>query len=470
MKSRVRPGAGPRIGAKTKKKSMAKAAIRARRAAFASFLQMSDREAFKQLNKYDLKRLPPAGKDAEEDSRPLIKAPEGANLQTHLEGQVRRLRLGRRETDALLWIIGRTDRRGILRFDGAGCESLEDAVERIAGALTMSRENAASCLDRARSLEPAGVCALHARDQLLLKYVREHGDRADDFVPGLLRGDSEYVSAAMIAEKLDITSEEAEEGLARLKGLIAEKLDITSEEVEEGLARLKGLGLGLDFQDDEEIVYADERILELSETPDGPVPRLVESELSNDLLEWTKEYEDILKDPSLSPEDRKAFVLAKRKLERDLNPRLRGDETIEAVASHLCKIQEEFLRGNEFAHRALTMDEVGKSLGLHRSVIQRAVTGKTLRLPSGRMVKLRELFSYRLGGGGRRRESGLSQRSALSLLLSIIAREDPANPYTDDALAGMLKGQGCPVTARTVRKYRATLKKPGCRARRRGGR
>jgi RNA polymerase sigma-54 factor len=65
-------------------------------------------------------------------------------------------------------------------------------------------------------------------------------------------------------------------------------------------------------------------------------------------------------------------------------------------------------------------------------------------------------------------ESGesVSNRKIKNLLRDIIAAENKAKPFSDDALSGELKKKGYNVARRTVTKYREQLDLPVARLRR----
>jgi RNA polymerase sigma-54 factor len=51
----------------------------------------------------------------------------------------------------------------------------------------------------------------------------------------------------------------------------------------------------------------------------------------------------------------------------------------------------------------------------------------------------------------------MSNASVKDQIAQLIAREDPANPYSDQEIVAMLKEQGIPIARRTVAKYRSEL-------------
>lgn len=87
----------------------------------------------------------------------------------------------------------------------------------------------------------------------------------------------------------------------------------------------------------------------------------------------------------------------------------------------------------------MTRQQVADSLGLHRSTVSRAVSGKYLRRPDGAVVELCTLF-----GPGDEIRSRLEQLIAQGIT-------------TDQNLAAALSAEGHRVARRTVAKYRAEL-------------
>jgi RNA polymerase sigma-54 factor len=108
---------------------------------------------------------------------------------------------------------------------------------------------------------------------------------------------------------------------------------------------------------------------------------------------------------------------------------------MEALAQH----QREFiLRGDKFLV-PLTRASIAEELGVHESTISRAVSSKTLQLPSGRIIPLEKFFDRSLHIRAAMRQLVASEKAAL----------------TDSQLAALLKKQGHPIARRTVAKYRA---------------
>jgi len=114
--------------------------------------------------------------------------------------------------------------------------------------------------------------------------------------------------------------------------------------------------------------------------------------------------------------------------------------TLARVIEQLVIVQEAFVRDPAASRRPLTRAVVANELGLHESTVSRAVAGKVVRLPDGRVAPLSAFFG---ADGG--------VKDALRELLAT----GPAR--SDRLLAEQLAARGHRVARRTVAKYRAEL-------------
>ena len=89
--------------------------------------------------------------------------------------------------------------------------------------------------------------------------------------------------------------------------------------------------------------------------------------------------------------------------------------------------------------RPLVLREIAEVLGLHESTISRAVSGKSVQLPSRRIVPLSSFF-----------DRSLNVRTILKNFIN-----EETRPLSDSELAELLSEQGFSVARRTVAKYRA---------------
>ncbi|MFR0980304.1 MAG: hypothetical protein ACLSFJ_12810, partial [Holdemania filiformis] len=97
-------------------------------------------------------------------------------------------------------------------------------------------------------------------------------------------------------------------------------------------------------------------------------------------------------------------------------------------------------------------------LGLHPSTISRSLAGKGLEF-NGQLYPFSVFFSAQV-------RNDLSQDQVLRQLKRLIHEEDAEAPLSDQQLSDRLKALGCPISRRTVVKYREKLRIPDSRVRR----
>jgi RNA polymerase sigma-54 factor len=126
-------------------------------------------------------------------------------------------------------------------------------------------------------------------------------------------------------------------------------------------------------------------------------------------------------------------------------------QTLDRVARRLVDHQRDFLARGPQHLKPLTRAQLADMLDLHESTVSRAVAGKYVQLPSGRIVPLARIV-----------DSAAPVKEALR---ELIAQE--SQPLSDQKLAELLAKQGHHVARRTVAKYREALHIPPSSVRRR---
>ena len=117
------------------------------------------------------------------------------------------------------------------------------------------------------------------------------------------------------------------------------------------------------------------------------------------------------------------------------------NHTMRRLMQIIAEEQRNFILGGDRDLRPLTRAQVAKALAVHESTISRAVAGKSIALPSGRIVPLAKFF-----------DRSLSVRDRVRRLV-----EHETRPLTDDEIAVALAREGIHVARRTVAKYRNML-------------
>lgn len=115
------------------------------------------------------------------------------------------------------------------------------------------------------------------------------------------------------------------------------------------------------------------------------------------------------------------------------------NNTIVRLMQRITAIQRRFILYGDAFLAPLTRASLAVELEVHESTISRAVSGKAVQLPNGRIVPLSKMF-----------DRSLHIRTELR---QIIGQE--SRPLTDTELVVLLKNKGYRIARRTVAKYRA---------------
>lgn len=114
------------------------------------------------------------------------------------------------------------------------------------------------------------------------------------------------------------------------------------------------------------------------------------------------------------------------------------NHTIVRLMQILAVLQKLFILQGDAHLKPVTRAAIADELGVHESTVSRAVSGKSVQLPSGKIVPLSQFF-----------DRSLHIRTALKKII-----KDEPKPLSDTKLARLLAKQGHRVARRTVAKYR----------------
>ncbi|MGQ9459509.1 MAG: winged-helix domain-containing protein, partial [Anaerolineae bacterium] len=115
--------------------------------------------------------------------------------------------------------------------------------------------------------------------------------------------------------------------------------------------------------------------------------------------------------------------------------------TLRLLLLALVREHEAFIRDGPRHLKPLTRAQLADSLGLHESIVSRAVANKYVQLPNSRIVPMSIFFDDSL--------------PVKEVIREIIAQEE--EPLSDQEIAAELARRGYQVARRTVAKYRDAL-------------
>ncbi len=138
--------------------------------------------------------------------------------------------------------------------------------------------------------------------------------------------------------------------------------------------------------------------------------------------------------------------------------------TLLAIGHYLLTKQSSFFFEESPVLLALSQAELAEELKLHPSTISRAIKGKILCTPSGRLLELEQFFSK---SQSKSESTPLSESALRLLLLRILSEEEKKAPLSDAAIAKRLAELGLPLARRTVAKYRTRFQIPSASLRKR---
>lgn len=102
----------------------------------------------------------------------------------------------------------------------------------------------------------------------------------------------------------------------------------------------------------------------------------------------------------------------------------------------------------------MRMSDLAREMEVHESTVSRALRGKYLQCSRG-IFPLSSFFSAGLAGS--RQDGGVCAGTAKAMLRTLVEKEDPAKPLSDQKLCDLLETAGCILSRRTVAKYREQL-------------
>lgn len=359
---------------------------------------------------------------------PLANISDGGGLEEtlfrFLSRQINRLDLSENTAQVVRYLAACLDDNGYLRI----------SLDELSLASHISVPHLEEGLRILRTLEPAGVGASDLPQCLALQLRRIH-----NFGPAL----------TIVQDYLEMLAKRHYHGIMEKTGFSMETILAAEKTIQELEPRP-----GAAFQQAEQIPYilpdifveeADGRFFAHSRRKEH-APFHINAYYLN-LLESTpdKEVQSYL-NGKLRQAEGILFAIDQR------------ESTLQRCAQAIVNHQTEFFRNGPQFLQSLRMADVAGELNLHESTISRAAREKYLQCTWG-VYPLSYFFSRScVAEGG---EHSLGGSAARTLLRALIDAEDKAHPLSDQKLSERMAEQNCPISRRTVAKYREELNIPG---------
>jgi len=233
---------------------------------------------------------------------------------------------------------------------------------------------------------------------------------------------------------------------------IAKKIGVSVEKIKEAMKEIANLEPkpGRAFNTERPVYLIPDAVVRKNK--DGY--ELIPNDWELPRITLNEKYKRMLKQKD-APEDAKVYLTERLKAARSLiNAISKRRETIQQVTETIVSIQNGFLENGATDFKPMTLEQIAKRIGKHKSTVCRAVTGKYLQTPQG-IFELRSFLSSRVKQGN---GDFLSSKAIKSRMKDLIGNENEEKPLTDQEIVDLFKKDGTSVSRRTVAKYRSQLK------------
>lgn len=352
-----------------------------------------------------------------------------ATLQEHLLRQLHLFISSDDERKIGELIIGNIDDNGYLRI------SIEDIVESV----KTDASKVEKVLFLIQSFDPVGVGARDLRECLLLQLKA--------------RGKENFLAYQIVDKYLPYLEKKRYDYIAR-------KLKVPVEKIKEAMKEIAQLEPkpGRSLNAERTVRLIPDAILRRNRQ--GYEVILNDWELPH--ISLNDKYRQMIKQKD-TPQDAKEYLRERLKAAQSLISGVNKRKgTIQKVIEDIVSNQKDLLDNGAADFKPMTLEQIAKRIGKHKSTVSRAVTGKYLHTPHG-IFELR----YFLNSGIKQKNGGLlSSKTIKSKIADLIANENKQNPLTDQEITQRLKEAGIFIARRTIAKYRNQLKALSSKSRR----
>ena len=241
---------------------------------------------------------------------------------------------------------------------------------------------------------------------------------------------------------------------------LAREAGVSAAEAEEAMRIIRTFDHGPSRADNAEIAFLVPEVAILR-NPDGTYTAEPVAGALPD-IRMSQLYLDLAAAPATDAETRRYLSEKIRSGEFWMKSLARRHSRVLAIAREIARVQGPFFDHGLSHLKPMTLAEMGHLVGLHETTVGRAIDGKSALTPQG-TCPLRLFFTHGVrktageSGSGAPDEAGVSTLAVRAAIQKLVHAENPRHPFSDQALADALRGQGFPVARRTVAKYREQL-------------
>jgi RNA polymerase sigma-54 factor len=356
------------------------------------------------------------------------------SLGEHLLSQAR-LSLSSQDLPIAAHLLENLDHHGFLR-----CE-----LDEVASQFGIDQAHVEDIVSSLQELEPAGIAARDARECLLIQI--EHLHR---------QGIEQPLAQALVAEHWEALSKQPLAEVAKIAGATVDQIQAALAFIRDNLnpfpAHAHWAALHESPPPTEAVYPQPDIVIKNGETeyqielPRAQSYRLRISPSFLEVMRTCRANRVVFTEQDV--EEWKAFYAQARMFINSIGRRW---QTLQNIARHLIEYQGDFLAHGGKHLKPLTRAQLAETMGVHESTVSRAVAGKYVQLPNGKIIPLAKFFD--------------SATPAKETIKELIAQE--TKPLSDQELVELLGKQGYHVARRTVAKYREALHIPPSPVRRR---
>lgn len=358
--------------------------------------------------------------NSEEEISPFSFISVKSTLKDFLYEQLSELNLESSKLTVCKYIVENLDSKGYLDIE----------LDLICEELGITKEFSEQCLNTIQHLDPCGIGARNLSECLMIQINRK----------GLYHKDLEEI----ILNNLNLLSENK-------FSTIAKKMNISPLQVQKYGDLIKSLEPkpSRGFYTGEEVTYIipDAYIQEVQGEylvimNEGIVPRLHINNI----------YKEII---NLS-EDKVAIEYVKEKINnalflmKSIDSRKR---TLHRVINEIITLQIEYFKYGEEYLKPMTIKSIAINLSLHESTVSRAIRDKYIALNTGKIIKIKDLFTNGIAGN----KDNFSTQNIKRIIKEIIEEENVKKPLSDSNICEILNHRGFNLSRRTIAKYREEM-------------